>query len=263
MTRAAPSPAAAVEGPAEAVIEVRDLSFAYGQTSVLQGVTFTVNRNDFVGMVGPNGGGKTTLLRLLLGLLEPTSGTVRVFGRPPAEVRRRIGYMPQHAQLDPQFPMRAIDVVLMGRLGGWRVGWFGPADRARAHQLLAEVGLAGVARRPLASLSGGQRQRVLIARALACEPELLLMDEPTANLDPLVQEDVNELLHELNRRLTIILVSHDVGFVTRYIRSVICVNRQVRLHSADAVTGESIRDLYGFDVHYVQHGHGDGHGHGH
>jgi len=199
----------------DAVIRCEGLSFAYNGDSVLTDVTFSVAARDFVSVVGPNGGGKTTLLRLILGLLTPTRGTVRVFGRPPSEVRRRIGYMPQRAELDPQFPVRALDVVLMGRLGNGRVGPFSRADKAKAMAALHEVGLTAHARRPLAALSGGQRQRVLIARALACDPELLLMDEPTANLDPLVQDEMHELLHELNRRLTIVLVSHDVGFVTR------------------------------------------------
>lgn len=240
------------------VIEIEGLSFAYPLTPVLENVTFSIARGDFVCMVGPNGGGKTTLLRLMLGLLAPTRGTVRVFGRPPVEVRRRVGYMPQHTQLDPQFPVRVSDVVLMGRLGGRRCGPFSRADRARAAAALHEVGLADYAKRPLPALSGGQRQRVLIARALACEPELLLLDEPTANLDPLVQDEMTDLLQELHQRLTIVLVSHDVGFVARHVKTVVCVNREVVLHTAQEITGDSIRALYGHDVRLVQHGHTHG-----
>jgi zinc transport system ATP-binding protein len=178
-----------------------------------------------------------------------------VFGRSPLEVRRRIGYMPQRVQLDTQFPVRTIDVVQMGCLRGGRWGPLGRADKAKALAALAEVGLAGIARQAFAALSGGQRQRVLIARALACDPELLLMDEPTANLDPLVQDEMHELLHELNQRLTVVLVSHDVGFVTRHAKTVVCVNREVLVHAASAITGDSIQALYGHDVHLVQHGH--------
>lgn len=240
---------------AEPVIEARDLSFAFGTTPVLEDVNLTIRRGDYVCMVGPNGGGKTTLLRLVLGLLTPTRGTVRVFGTSPVEARRRIGYMPQHAQLDPQFPVRVRDVVLMGRLRNARLGPFGGDDRAKAAAALAEVGLADYAKRPFSALSGGQRQRVLIARALACEPELLLLDEPTANLDPLVQDEMNDLLRELNRRLTVILVSHDVGFVAQQVKTVVCVNRNVRVHGAEAITGDSIRALYGHDVQLVHHRH--------
>jgi zinc transport system ATP-binding protein len=239
----------------EPIIEIAGLSFAYGNTPVLSGVDLRILRGDFVCIIGPNGGGKTTLLRLILGLLQPAAGTIRVFGRSPAAARRRIGYMPQRAQLDPQFPVRAIDVALMGRLGSGRLGPFRRDDRERAAQALREVGLEAYARRPFAALSGGQRQRVLIARALACDPQLLLLDEPTANLDPMVQDGMTELLHELNHRLTVVLVSHDFGFVARHVKTVVCINRTAEVHTAQAVTGESIRAMYGHDVQMVRHAH--------
>lgn len=239
--------------PTEPVIETQGLCFAFGTTPVLADVSLSIARGDFVCIVGPNGGGKTTLLRLFLGLLTPTRGRVRVFGQPPAESRRRIGYMPQRVQLDPQFPVRVRDVVRMGRLGNGNLGPFRRADREHAAVALREVGMADYAQRSFAALSGGQRQRVLIARALACEPEILLLDEPTANLDPLVQDDMNELLNRLNERLTVILVSHDVGFVAQYVKTVVCVNRNVVVHSAVEVTGDSIRELYGHDLQLVHH----------
>ncbi len=241
--------------PLEPVIQFDDVSFAYPNTPVLENVNLTIRRGDFACLVGPNGGGKTTLLRLILGLLRPDCGRVRLFGQPPEQGRRRVGYMPQHAQLDPQFPVRVWDVVLMGRLGGRMFGPYSAADRARAAEALAEVGLADFRRRPLAALSGGQRQRVLIARALACDPELLLLDEPTASLDPLVQDDMTELLRRLNERLTVVLVSHDVGFVIQHVKTVVCVNRGVAVHPAAPITGESIRALYGQDVQFVHHDH--------
>jgi zinc transport system ATP-binding protein len=241
--------------PETPVIEINQLSFAYPQTPVLANVNLTIHRGDLVCFVGPNGGGKTTLLRLILGLLRPDSGILRVFGVSPLEARPRVGYMPQHAQLDPQFPVRVLDVVLMGRLGHRRIGPFRRMDRERALHALQEVGLADFARRSFAALSGGQRQRVLIARALACEPELLLLDEPTSNLDPLVQDDMTELLRTLNQRLTIVLVSHDVGFVIKHVKSVVCVNRDVVIHPAGEISGESIRTLYGQDVQLVHHQH--------
>lgn len=237
------------------VVEVANVSFSYGAAPVLEDVTLRIRRGDFVCIVGPNGGGKTTLLRLILGLLVPDRGSIRVLGSSPVEARGQIGYMPQYAQLDPQFPMRVRDVVLMGRLGAGRFGRFRAADHAKAEAALAEVGLSDYAKRPFAALSGGQRQRVLIARALACEPQILLLDEPTANLDPLVQDDMNVLLNELNQRLTVMLVSHDVGFVAQYVRTVVCVNRNVVVHCAERVTGESIRDLYGHSVQMVHHSH--------
>ena len=241
----------------EAVIETGKLSFAYDGPLVLENVNITIAPRDFVSVVGPNGGGKTTLLKLMLGLLQPTSGWVRVFGRSPLEVRRRIGYVPQHVHFDPQFPVTAMDVVLMGRLGlGSGIGLLRRRDKLAARQALQEVGLADYSRRPLGVLSGGQRQRVLIARALAAEPELLLLDEPTASLDLAVQGDFFELLHRLNERLTVLLVSHDVGFVSQHVQTVVCVSRHVDVHSTSALDGHAINKLYGGPVRYVHHQHG-------
>ncbi len=238
-------PAVALEG----------LSFAFPQGEpVLENVSLTVGPRDFVSVVGPNGGGKTTLLRLILGLLEPTRGTVRVFGRPPAAARRLIGYMPQHPQHDPHFPVSVRDVVLMGRLAAAHPrGPFGRADKEAAVRALGEVGLDDLRHRPFAELSGGQRQRVLIARALACEPRLLLLDEPTANLDLHVEGELYDLLKELNRRLAVVLVSHDLGFVSGYVRTVVCVKRRVMVHPTSEITGEIIREMYGADVRLVRH----------
>ena len=238
-------------------IEFDRLSFSYGgPVSVLQDVTFAVAERDFACVIGPNGGGKTTLLKLILGLLRPGSGAVRVLGGAPHEARRRIGYMPQHTQLDPQFPVDVLDVVLMGRLGqGHGLGPFGRRDREIAARALREVGIHDLRSRPFSALSGGQRQRVLIARALACEPDLLLLDEPTSNLDIGVQDDFHQLLHEMNKRLTLLIVSHDVGFVSRFVKTVICVNRRVVVHSTESLTGDAIREIYGRDMDMVLHSH--------
>lgn len=233
------------------------LSFAYpGHEPVLENVDLRLDEGDFVSLVGPNGGGKTTLLRLLLGLLEPTHGRVEIFGQPPSTARRQIGYLPQHAGHDQRFPVSVQDVVLLGRLSGSVPrGPFRRADKSAAAEALAEVGLADLRRRPFAELSGGQRQRVLIARALACAPRLLLLDEPTASLDAHVEEEFHALLEELNRRLTVVLVSHDLGFVARYVRTVVCVKRRVIVHPTSAITGEIINEIYGGEVRMVRHDH--------
>jgi zinc transport system ATP-binding protein len=242
-------------------IEMRDLSFAYDAAPVLSDVELMIAERDLVCLVGPNGGGKTTLLKLMLGLLVPQRGEIKVFGRSPRDARRLIGYMPQHTQFDPSFPVTAIDVVLMGRLCGVRkLGPYRAIDRHAADAALAEVGLADLRRRPFSALSGGQRQRVLIARALACEPRLLLLDEPTANLDPSVEEQLYELLRRLNERLTIVLVSHDVGFVSTFVKSVICVNREVIAHLTGELTGDALTRIYGHTVRAVRHDHSHAHG---
>lgn len=255
----APPPAAGnTHGPL--AIELCGVHFAYDDFIVLDNVSVHVHAHEFISVVGPNGGGKTTLLKLILGLLRPQRGTIRVFGLPPEQARPRIGYMAQASQLDPQFPVTVMDVVLMGRLrGATLLGRYGRQDAAIAGDALNEVGLFDVRSRPFSALSGGQRQRVLIARALAAEPELLMLDEPTANLDLLVQDDFYELLQRLRGRLTVVLVSHDVSFVARQVQRVICVNRKVVSHPTAALTGEVMSEIYGGNVNLVRH---DVHTHG-
>ncbi len=241
----------------------RDLEFGYGGKPVLQNVNISIPEGDFVCVVGPNGSGKTTLLKIALGLLKPTAGSIEVFGKSPDRSRGRIGYVPQHPRLDPLFPVSAMDVVLMGRLGktpAW--GAWKTNDRKEATRTLDEVGLADHAGHHFASLSGGQKQRVLIARALAGQPDLLLLDEPTAGLDAHIEEGFYRLLQELNQRLTIVLVSHDLGFVSGYVRSVVCVGQDVVVHPTSEITGQVIADLYGSDMRLVRHDHrcsADGH----
>lgn len=240
---------------APAAIELSGVTFGYDQTPIVQDVSFRLAERDFACLVGPNGGGKTTLLRLMLGLLSPQAGTVRILGRTPLQARREIGYMPQRVELDPQFPVTVMDVVLMGRLSHAGLGPYRVADKAAALDALQTVRLERYARHSFAALSGGQRQRVLIARALACEPRILLLDEPTANLDPAVQDELHELLRRLNERLTVVLVSHDVGFVWNYVKTVVCVNRTVVVHATDQMTGDVMRSLYGHEVSLVRHDH--------
>jgi zinc transport system ATP-binding protein len=239
------------------VIEIDDLSFRFnGGPPVLENVNLRVQAGDFASVIGPNGGGKTTLIKLMLGLHAPTTGRVRVLGLPPEKARPRIGYMPQHAMMDPRFPARALDVVLMGRLGrGLRIATYSAGDRRAAGASLDRVGLAADGGRPFSDLSGGQRQRVLLARALVTEPELLLLDEPAANLDQKVEQDFFDLLKELNRHLTIVLVSHDLGFVAGFVRTVICVHRRVDVHPTSSLDGRVISEVYGGEVRMVRHDH--------
>jgi len=240
------------------IVQLDGVSFAYGEVVVLEGVHLSIWPGEWVLVVGPNGGGKTTLLKLILGLLEPTAGQIRLFGQAPAKSRHRVGYMPQHMQFDSLFPVTVMDIVLMGRLGtpGRRLlGWYGRKDRQAAQEALAEVGLAGLEDRPFAALSGGQRQRVLIARALCCQPELLLLDEPTAHVDPQAEDQLRDILQHLHRRMTIVMVSHDLGVVSPQIGSVLCVNRRLVVHPTTELTGEKIRQLYGDDVRMIRHDH--------
>ncbi len=240
------------------VIEVENVSYTYdGGGNVLDHVSVTIDDRDFVSIIGPNGGGKTTLLRIMLGLLRPATGSVKVFGVTPELGRHRIGYMPQRANLDPQFPVNVLDVVLMGRLGcgGRMTGRHDAQGRAKAREALARVALSGLERRPFAALSGGQRQRVLIARALAGDPDILLFDEPTSNLDIVSQNDLYELLHALNKQMTVVMVSHDVAFVSKYVHTIVCVNRVLDVHAASDIAGSTISEMYGHDMRMIVHHH--------
>jgi len=237
-------------------VDIRDLWFSYDSLPVLQNINLSISAGQKVCMVGPNGGGKTTLVKLILGLLRPARGTVRVFGGQPTARRKRIGYAPQHAAFDPKFPVSVTDVVLMGRIG--QTGVLGPyrrSDRLAAGEALQAVGLGDLGRRAFSDLSGGQRQRVLIARAIASGPELLLLDEPTANLDIGVEAEFYQLLTQLSEKLTLVMVSHDVGFVSQLVDKVVCVHGSVAVHPTAELTGELMRDLYGHDVMLVRHDH--------
>ncbi|MCC6123880.1 MAG: ABC transporter ATP-binding protein [Pirellulales bacterium] len=243
--------------PFTPVLAFENVSFSYGSVPVLENASFSILERESVCIVGPNGGGKTTLVKLVLGLLEPSAGEIRVFGGSPKAVRPRIGYMPQHLLYDPLFPVTVRDIVLMGRLksGGVRgfFGWPDGEDRDAAADALRRVGMEDFCRRSFSSLSGGQRQRVLIARALAGRPDLLLLDEPTASVDTLVEARLLDLLRELNERMTIAMVTHDLGFVAEMVEKVVCVNRRVVVHSTADISGEMIHDIYGGHVRMVRH----------
>ncbi len=236
-------------------ISARNVSFGYGGPPVLEDATFVVEQGDFVSIVGPNGGGKTTLLRLILGLLQPDQGELLVNGCPPARARPVIGYMPQQANLDTSFPMSVLDIVLMGRLAPGMAPrpFFSRTDRDVATETLRTLGLEAERHRSLAELSGGQRQRVLIARALACRPEILLLDEPTAHLDLHLEDEFLEILKTLNKHMTVVMVSHDLGFVASCVNRCICVNRHVHLHPTSALHDDLIRSMYGDSVRLIRH----------
>ena len=238
------------------LIEIRGLDFAYeGGPTVLENVDLVVREGESAGIIGPNGGGKSTLLKLLLGLLTPASGTIRVLGMSPVEARRFVGYMPQYHQLDGAFPILVEEVVLQGTLRRNSWGWYSAAARQAAAGAMKEMGIANLARRSFAALSGGQRQRVLIARALAGHPKLLLLDEPTANIDPGAEEQFYATLNCLRRSMSILTVSHDLGFVSREIDRVICVNKHVSVHEGADFDQAAADHVYRHGVHLVEHRH--------
>ena len=237
------------------VISLKGVDFSYNGEPVLKDVNLEIHEREMIGIVGPNGGGKTTLLRLILGLLKPRRGQVLVFGQAPAKSSHRLGYVPQHMLYDIRFPVSVLDVVLMGLTGKSGFGPFARATMQKAEEALSSVNLREFRNSSFAELSGGQRQRVLIARALASSPDMLLFDEPTANVDTSAGEKLYEILGQLNKRMTILIVSHDIGFVNHHISSVVCVNQQVVVHPTSSLAGQNIIDLYGNDMALIRHDH--------
>ncbi|MFO7848476.1 MAG: ABC transporter ATP-binding protein [Spirochaetia bacterium] len=233
-------------------IELEEVDYSYGSTKALRKVSFRIEDGDMVSIIGPNGGGKSTLLRLILGLLQPDEGRLTIYGLPPRKAFRYLGYVPQYFHFDQQFPVTVMDVVLTGRLSKF-IGFYSAEDRRAAQNALNEVRLGDIGKRPFSQLSGGQRQRVLIARALAGSPSILLLDEPTANVDTAVAALLYELLAELNKRHTILLVSHDVGFVSGITTRVLCVNEHVHEHPVEEVDKELIAAAYGSPMRLVRH----------
>ncbi len=235
-------------------VAIEKLNFSYGGPPVLEKVDLEVGEGEFLGVVGPNGGGKSTLLKLVLGLLEPDSGSLKVFGEAPKKSRRRIGYVPQFSGFRRDFPISVRDVVLMGRLSGrMRPGPYSAADRRAAVSAMKGARVLDLKDRPIAELSGGQLQRVLIARALATDPDMLLLDEPTASIDSSIEESIFDLLRDLNARMTIMLVSHDVGFISRYVTRVACLNRGLVCHTTSDLDAKGLEKIYGSPVQLIDH----------
>jgi zinc transport system ATP-binding protein len=237
------------------VVELDDVWVQTDGLTILEGVSLRVGAEDLVAIIGPNGGGKTTLLRVILGLIQPTRGTVRTWGDPPAQRRNAIGYVPQQARLDPLFPITVERVVAMGRL--YRTGPLRRlmrADREAVARALETVGLAHLRGRQAGRLSGGELQRVLIARALCVEPKLMLLDEPTANVDASAADEIYRVLEALNRTVPIILVSHDLAAISRHVKSVGCLNKRLYYHDSRELTTEMIAATYGCPIDLIAHG---------
>jgi zinc transport system ATP-binding protein len=234
-------------------IEIADLFFSYDNREILRDVELSIAPRDSICIIGPNGGGKTTLVKIILGLLKQDRGDVRIFGQKPEDAKQRIGYVPQYAEYDKQFPISVKEVVCMGRLGRTITGRYTKKDREMTLAVLREVDLLDFADRAFSSLSGGQRQRVMIARALATGGDILILDEPTANIDHESEAHFFAILQELNQRMTILMVTHDVGFASKFFKRVVCVNRRVSMHPTSELTGELIKEMYGGDFRLIHH----------
>ena len=233
----------------EPLLQVRGLTFGYGRELVLDHVDLDINPRDFLAVIGPNGGGKTTLIKAILGLLRPWSG--EVISRIP---RGHMGYVPQFSTFDRSFPLRVRDVVLMGKLG--RRGLlrrYTREDRDDVERILERLKLVDVARSHVAEVSGGQLQRVLIARALAGEPAILFLDEPTASIDAESREVLREILEELNQNIPVVVVTHDVTSISPMVQRIACINRRLFYHGPE-LDQDVLEEVYGCPVELVAHG---------
>lgn len=246
-----------------AAIELKDVSFKYGNSSVLENITASVHEGEYLGIIGPNGGGKTTLLKLILGLLKPTSGSIEIYGQPVSSYagKAKIGYVPQRAATsDYQFPATVEEIVLSGRTAkAGLLKRFSAEDRKQVKKALEIAGISNLGDRLLSNLSGGERQRVYIARALACEPKILILDEPTVAIDIVSQEKFYNFLDDLHEKLglTILFVSHDIDVVAQQVETVLCLNRGLVCHGTPAqfIKDEYLEKLYGKKVKFILHGH--------
>ena len=241
----------------EKILSITDLWVHQSGHVVLESINLELFAGDFLGIIGPNGGGKSTLLKAILGLINPDRGKIDVFGLPPAKARSRIGYVPQKTVFDRSFPVKAQEVVLMGRYS--RVGLlhrYGKEDRHFAMEALKAVGMEDRAEREIGELSGGEQQRVFVARSLVSDPDLLLLDEPTAGIDSAQQTEFYELLSHLNCHLgkAIIMVSHDLTAVSTYVSKIACLNQRLYYHGSRELSNEDIEKAYGCPVEMIAHG---------
>ena len=237
------------------VVKLEDVWVQYNGVPILEGINLAIEQDDFLGIIGPNGGGKTTLLKIILGLISPSRGKVSVLGKPPEKSRSKIGYVPQHNLFDRDFPISVGDVVLMGRYG--KSGLFrrySSEDRRATQDALLTVGLLDYKDRQMGKLSGGELQRIFIARALVAEPKLLLLDEPTASVDPAMQTEFYELLEKLKKQMAIVLVSHDISAISIYVDKLACLNRQLHYHGSKEITPEILEATYKCPVQMIAHG---------
>jgi zinc transport system ATP-binding protein len=239
----------------EEVVRVENLWVRYDDEPILEGVNLSIKHDDFLGVIGPNGGGKTTLLKVILGLVKPSRGEVSVLGKMPERSRNSIGYVPQSNLFDRDFPINVWDVVLMGRYSN--AGLFkryDSGDKEAARKSLDMVGVLELKERQIGKLSGGEQQRVFIARALVSEPKLLLLDEPTASVDPAMQTEFYELLDKLKKQMAIVLVSHDISAVSIYVDKIACLNRQLFYHGSKEIGPEILEATYKCPVQMIAHG---------
>ena len=237
-------------------LQIENLSVFYGQTPAIAGVCLDVEDGEYLGIIGPNGGGKSTLLKAILGLIPVSSGTVKIYGNEAKGNRTMLGYVPQFSNVDKKFPISLREVVLSGRMKGGLSPFFrfSKSDREEVSAVLERIGIAHLGSRQISELSGGEFQKMLIARALAMNPRVLLLDEPTASVDASSQDQIYRILEELNKNMTIILVTHDLLAVSSQVRRLACLNGKLVYHGEPELSEHVVNSLYGCPVDLIAHG---------
>lgn len=234
------------------ILEINSASVGYNEDIVLKDVNLEIFDNDFIGVIGPNGGGKTTLLKLLLGELKPSKGKVTYHSILPNETL--FGYLPQSVSIDKKFPITVLEVVLSGLMSKKGVaGRYTSMDKKLVLDLLSRIGIANLKGRTIGELSGGQLQRVFLSRALVSHPRLLILDEPNTYVDNKFEKELYELLKELNREMAIVMVSHDLGTITSHVKTIACVNRNLHYHPSNSITSEQLA-AYDCPIQIIAHG---------
>ena len=237
------------------VVDIKNLSFNFGKLNVLKDINLQIKEEEFVGLIGPNASGKTTLLKLIMGLLKPDTGTIKIFGEDKDQYKY-IGYVPQHVSFYRDFPITVMQTVKTGCISNFP---FSKKNNSKTDEIvqtaMQTAGVDGIATQNIHTLSGGMLQRVLIARALAAEPKLLILDEPTANVDAKVEQDIFAMLKKHNSHMTIMVVSHDIGFISSYVDRVACLNNTLECHSIEGINADLIKDLYADPVKLIHHHH--------
>ena len=237
------------------IVDLKGVTVVLNGQRVLEDVNLSVKEKDFLGVIGPNGGGKTTLLKVILGLVRPSAGEVTVFFGRPEDARGEVGYVPQVNLFDREFPLTVFDAVLMGRIGrAGFPGYYKSYDRDKAAEALRIAGMSAHADRQIGKISEGQKQRTFIARALVSDPKLLLLDEPTASVDPTAETEFYDILNGLRDKMAVVLVSHDVGVISRYIDKIACLNRRLYFHDSKEIKKEDLEAVYQCPVDMIAHG---------
>jgi|Deesub1362A_J573_1020465.scaffolds.fasta_scaffold00380_11 zinc transport system ATP-binding protein len=235
------------------VVKLRNVSYSVNDRIILEDINLSVKERDFLAIIGPNGAGKTTLLKIILGLLDPSEGEVRVFGEIPKKVRKQIGYVPQQPPFDLNFPISVFKATLLARYPGVFRG-FERDDERKVLEVLELLNISKLRDRQIGELSGGQLQRVLLARALVRDPKLLLLDEPTSHIDFEAERSFYDLLAELNREITIIIVSHDINVISIYSKTVACLNRKLFFHGDKEGCFDVLEEVYQTPIEIITHG---------